>query len=164
LALALVFSTFYLGYPSQWTSIEPPEEATKLAWFVEFSKWMEELVNRRTNYLRASLVALACGALFLPAAFVHVKTTPAAPPTKTDWPVAPSDNVGLQKVLYKAQVDEVAKLREEAAPASNGEFSIKEQWIWIAAAVALGIIILILLLGETVRLAAGGIPVPARVR
>lgn len=84
LAMALVFAAFYLGFPSQWTSISPPQESTKQAWFAEFGRWMEELVNRRTNYLRASLVALAFGAVFLPAAFVHVKTTPADPPTKAE--------------------------------------------------------------------------------
>jgi hypothetical protein len=67
-------------------------------------------------------------------------------------------------VLYKAQVEEVAKLREEAAPESKGEFAIKEQWIWRAAAVALGIIILILISGTTRRAVskAGDILVPSR--
>jgi hypothetical protein len=164
LAIALVFSAFYLAYPSGWSSIDPSGESTKEDWFRTFGRWMEELVIRRTNYLRASLVALAFGALFLPAAFVHVKTTPAAPPTKAEWPAPPSDNVRLQKVLYKAQVEEVAKLREKAAPGSKGEFSIKERWIWIAAGVGLGIIILILIFGKTRRSGGGRIPVPGQLR
>jgi hypothetical protein len=156
LAIALVFSAFYLAYPSGTSAISAPTESTKQAWFVGFGRWMEELVNRRSNFLRASLVALAFGAAFLPAAFVHVKTTPADPPTKAEWPAPPSDNVDLQKILYKAQVAEAAKLREKAAPESKGEFDVDEWWIWAAAAGALAIVILILIFGTTSRSQEGG--------
>lgn len=167
LAIALVFSAFYLAYPSMWSSIDLPKESTKQAWFNTFGTWMEELVSRRTDYLRASLVALAFGALFLPAPFIHVKTTPPDPPTKTEWPALPSNNIALQKIRYKARVDEVAKLREKAAPEPKGQFTIKERWIWIAAGAGLAIIILILLSGETARSAGsaiGGIIVTSRAR
>jgi hypothetical protein len=146
LGLAIALAAFYLAYPSvdvQWSSVPgPAKKNDPVAWFTNFQAWMRGIVLRRSPFLRAALVALLLGVLFLPTPFVKVKTEPADPPQRVDWPVPPSDNIQVQKVLYQAQVAEVAKLREKAAPQPKGEFSIRERWLWLAAGLGLVAVVL----------------------
>lgn len=155
-----MLAAFYLAFPTASTPVAPPSEDTRKEWFNTFAAWMEKLVFLRTGFLRAALLALAFGALFLPVPFLQVETKPSAPPTRAEWPVAPSDNVKLQKILYEAQVAEVAKLREKAAPPPEGEFSLREWWIWLAAGVALLVVLLVALFGK----ARGSAGIPGTIR
>jgi hypothetical protein len=45
-------------------------------------------------------------------------------------------NPVLEKIKYQAQVNEVARLREKAAPQPKGEHKIREGWIWGVAGAA----------------------------
>jgi len=164
LGLALVLASFYLAYPGQPKPIvaDVPANAGPSKWFNVFADWMSSLTRYRGRFLRTALFALLFGVIFLPAPFVAVKTSPATPPAKTDWP-DPGTNIALQKIRYQAEVDEVAKLREKAAPQPNGEFRIPESWIWWSALGALVVLALSMLFpirrrtGDAV--AGGGTPI-----
>ena len=144
LGLAVALAAFYLAYPSvdvKWSTVPTgAKKSDPVAWFTAFQAWMRGIVLRRSNLLRASLMALLFGVLFLPTPFVKVKTKPATPPQRVGWPAPPSNNIQVQKILYQARVSEVAKLREKAAPQPKGEFSIDEHWLWWASALALAVV------------------------
>ena len=147
LGLGIAFAAFYLAFPS--TNVEYvdlPAEANKeepCRWFTTFTGWTQGIVLRRRSALRASLFALLLGVIFLPAPFVKVKTSPPTPPKLAAWPSSPSaSDVQLQKILYTAEVAEVAKLREKAAPQPKGEFTLRERWLWFAFFGGLGFVLL----------------------
>jgi hypothetical protein len=147
LGLALVFASFYLAYPGRPGTITKtiPANAGPSIWFNAFADWMSNLTLYRGQFLRAALLALFFGLLFLPAPFVAVKTSPPTPPPATQWPDA-NGNPALEKIRFQAEVNEVAKLREKAAPQPKGEYKIQESWIWWGALAALIVLALSLLL------------------
>lgn len=149
LGLAIAFAAFYLAYPStgvQRTTLPPNSgKDDPSAWFTSFSSWMRDIVLRRRGALRAALFALLLGVMFLPAPFVKVETSTPTTPKVAEWPTLPSSDIQLQKILYSAQVAEVAKLREKAAPQPKGEFTLREWWLWLAFAVGL-----VIVLGSTI--------------
>jgi predicted cobalt transporter CbtA len=51
-------------------------------------------------------------------------------------------NPVLEKIKYQAQVNEVARLREKAAPQPKGEHKIREGWIWGVAGAAVLILLI----------------------
>jgi hypothetical protein len=79
---------------------------------------MQKFVLTRASLLRASVVALAIGILYMPAPFVSFPDShPNGKEIDTrDWPPEPKG--GIEKeygvILYKAQVDEVASLHADA--------------------------------------------------
>jgi len=136
LGLALIFAACYLAYPGQPADTPRPSSTTPVAWFNAFADWMGHLTLYRGRFLRAALLSLLFAVIFLPTPFLAVKTTPPDAPGKADWPSA-NGNPELEKILYQAQVKEVAKLRDEAAPIPKGQHKIREWWIWAAGLLCL---------------------------
>ena len=125
LGLAILLSTAFLAYlpDPESTETEALEVATSQPLGQRltdtFVAWTRKAAVRRAGFLRGSVVALAGAVVLIPAPFVELGTkevsaiTPAWP--KVD-PIAGSDP-GLRRIVYKAQVDEVAKRRK--APAAK---------------------------------------------
>ena len=147
LGLAVALAAFYLAFPSttvERVSIPPAAGSTEepAAWFTSFTGWTQGIILRRRTALRTALFALLLGVIFLPTPFVKVKTSTPTAPKLTEWPTKTSvgnvqldlSDIQLQRILYRAQVAEVAKLREKAAPQPKGEFTVRERWVWWAFA------------------------------
>jgi hypothetical protein len=147
LGLALLFAACFLAYPGRPSdTVAPPAaNAGRRAWFNAFADWMSHLTLYRARFLRTALLSLLFGLVFLPTPFIAVKTSPADPPAQTEWPSA-NGNADLEKIKYRAQVNEVAKLREKAAPQPKGEHKIREGWIWGGAGIALLCLVISLVL------------------
>jgi hypothetical protein len=144
LGLAIVCATFFLAWlptrPGEATAESDQEEWSREQIANTFILWINRAALGRGKWLRASVVALAAGLLFLPAPFVSFGTTHRAS-TATTWPqprdAAPTANVELRKILYQAQVD-------QAAAAKPQPVAGKRDWIWwVAAAVALLLVALL---------------------
>lgn len=176
LGAAVVFSTAYLAYLSQPGSSSAPRptgafrpaaiERTRT-----FIKWASGSTRNRAYWLRASVVALGAALMFLPAPFLGPlplldRIYPAAEPKASDaadWPVIPPASEGdlaLRKILYQAQVDEIAAMRESAGPA---QVDANRSWWWGALIGLLGVL-LVPLLTKKAPVAAGTTqsPEPAR--
>jgi hypothetical protein len=102
--------------------------------------WTRRTAIQRSGWLRAGVVSLAVALFLLPAPFIDFGEAK-APSEPTAWPAlsanAPAD-LELQKIVYQAQVAEVAKQRE--APAGRSS----RNWIWIVLAGAgLGLVIVV---------------------
>jgi hypothetical protein len=127
LGLSVVLSTAYLAYlnpvkdttngPAALAGVEPRVFARLNATIEAASK----IATRRSYALRASVVALGVGLVYISLPFLTLGTTPAtAQPTPAStaaaWPT-PASGVpdSLNTILFKAQVDEVAKARQAAA-------------------------------------------------
>jgi hypothetical protein len=149
LGIAIVSSSAYLAYLTRArpVTVLTPGATPRLRNIERarsFIKWTRAAAEHRSYLLRLSVVALATGLAFLPAAFVSVKSpgdasTGATTTTSPDWP-APSANAGdvpaLQKVVYAAQVAEIAearKLSQQATPIDTGENDDWWRWALIAA-------------------------------
>jgi hypothetical protein len=146
LGLSIVGSTAYLAYLTRAKTVgvlvpRPSSFERNLERARSLIEWASSAAAHRAYLLKMSVVALAVGLIFVPAAFVSFKSTPApsAPPAaKPDWPL-PSARAGnsiqLQKILYTAQVAESAEQRKQptTAPLDTGSNAI---W-WRAALIAL---------------------------
>ena len=82
LGLAIAGAAYYLAYPSQSRgSLDTPDDDASLEkWTNTFSEVTRRMTTRRGWALRAGIVSLAFGALFLPTPFLKVKTAPPKPP------------------------------------------------------------------------------------
>lgn len=155
LGLALLWATCYLAYPGRpGASQGIPSNAGAAKWFNGFADWITNLTLYRGRFLRSALLALFFGLLFIPAPFIGVTTSPSEPPARANWPEPPAATPQLQRILYQAQIDEVAKLRADATPQPKGQHKVRERWIWWAAAAALLVLTLSLIVpvGVSLRL------------
>lgn len=87
-----------------------------------FTRLVKNLVLAKASFLRASVLALAVGILYIPAPFVSFPGADGADKsTQQKWPDVPSSSVdkGYGTILYKAQVDEVSRLRAEPRAADS---------------------------------------------
>jgi hypothetical protein len=137
LGIAIVCSTTFLAYLPDTPTAGVQENGTTsgssgpAAYAVELVKWTRRTALRRTYWLRASVIALAAALVFLPAPFI-TWSDKSASGTLPEWPAPSSkagDNPSLQKILYAAQVNEVAKAR--GGPTSAEKPWLK--WAWLGA-------------------------------
>lgn len=152
LGAAIIFATVYLAWLGPASRVGPfpvTNDATglrieRVKWF---NNWVSLSILKKAWALRLATLYLAAGLVFLPVAFVAVDPT-ATESTETvasggsktlpSWPDRPSVDDGINRILFKAQVSEVATARQEAAKADTGVgrgggFDVPEKLIWGSA-------------------------------
>jgi hypothetical protein len=96
-----------------------------------FIAWVTRAALARHKWLRASVVALAAGLLFLPAPFLSFGTSHNTAAARTAWPqpqdAAPASNLELRKILYQAEVTQASAAKPQAVAG-------KRDWVWWTAA------------------------------
>lgn len=147
LGLAITGSSAYLAYIRPWTvTYELPfpsegstEDAASLRAAqgprtVFLRRQTRKAINRRSYWLRVSVLALGLGVLFLPAAFIRHPGVPAssAPPS---WPTQPPIVNDASVALYKSQLREVVVARKAASDAGTSASSLDRwfdtyPWAW----------------------------------
>jgi len=122
LGIAIVLASAYLAYvgPTDHDPIPAPAgglapEPRALARTRTLLSLVETVVDRRSYWLRASVIALGCGVLALPAPFLLARTGEPAVASAPDWPTAPDRTDRFGEILYQAEVAEVAAARMKAA-------------------------------------------------
>jgi hypothetical protein len=123
LGLAVVLSTAYIAYlgPSKGLTPGPtptlglePKSFQRLNTFIAVTS---TIATRRSRSLRASVVALGFGLIYIAAPFIsftHVASDTKALPTSPTWPKPPTGATSeLDKTLFAAQVKEVADARAQ---------------------------------------------------
>jgi hypothetical protein len=135
LGLAIVFSTAFVAWLPRTvedSEVDWPNDTDHVRVDLRnrtdmFLKWVREGTLRRRSYLRGAVLALGFAIAFLPVAFLSLgsKGTPAGSESSTTpWPT-PSSEAGsdndLQKILYQAQVDERAEIRNLELQSTPGE-------------------------------------------
>lgn len=119
---------------SQAAPVEPPQRLTNL-----FVEWTKGAALQRAPWLRASVVALAVAVVLLPAPFVTLEgddsgsADAAEVASSSDWPKpedVPDGSVELQRILYRAQVEEVAAARKQPVAAETSD-----EWWWVISIV-----------------------------
>jgi hypothetical protein len=149
LGWAIAWSTAYLAYLSNAKPVRKPQptsdfETGAMRRSIAFIRWTRSGAMNRKYALHVSVVALALGVALLPAPFIDFDPAadePAAAPVAAEWPSAPTGpDPKLNKVLYQAQVEEVAGLRAAKEPvAGDGDDST---W-WLICGGCLAITLLI---------------------
>lgn len=158
LGLAIVFATAYVGWLP--TTVE---ESSGIEWPVDtgnlrsdsevrtstFILWMRRASLQRASFLRAGVVALGFGVLFLPVAFISLgpDSAPETAEAIEEFPTPPADvtaeQLELEKIRYQAQITEVAEARNGQLAAAPGE-SLATPGVlavYISAAIALLIVV-----------------------
>jgi hypothetical protein len=118
LGSAVVLSTAYVAYigDKQLTVTEQPPggavEPAAMQRLTIYTDLISAFADKRAAYLRASVLGLGAGLLFIAAPFTNFTTSaPSSLATQAakSWPTPPtSGNSDLNKILYQAQVDEAA--------------------------------------------------------
>lgn len=153
LGLAVVLSSAYIAYLGE---IGKPvgskpggrgPEPKAFARINDFSAVVTEIVKRRVWCLRASVVALGLGLLFIPAPFLTIGH-PAAPsatlPTEPAWPLPPhAAHSRLAAILYQAEVNEVATARSKLISASISTDTFADA-VFLAIGAVSGLLVLCL--------------------
>jgi hypothetical protein len=162
LGLAILSSTAYLAYQTRAAAVGvlEPKGSTferNIERARSFIEWTRKAADHRSYLLKVGVVALAVGIAFLPAPFVSFQigsdtkdeesaaATAITIPTEPVWPevgTEAGDEPLLQRVLYRAKVAEVAKLRDEVATAAEPFDTGVDDWWWWAAAVGFGVTLL----------------------
>ena len=128
LGIAIVLASAYLAYigPTDHDAVPAPAggaapEPRALERTRTLLSLVETVVDRRSPWLRASVVALGCGVLALPAPFLSAGTGEPAVASAPDWPTVPERTDKFGEILYQAEVTEVAaaRLRAVSRPAQN---------------------------------------------
>jgi hypothetical protein len=131
LGLSIAMATAFLAIPTR-----PPEDQDwpeEAGGFVEnarertgvFIRYVGGLVAHKAYQLKAAVISLMIGVVFLPVGFITFGTQP-SPPVRVHpaWPSpsgAPEANLELQKILFQAQVQEIAEQRAAAAEVKQVE-------------------------------------------
>jgi len=126
LGLAVVLSTAFVAYLGPTTGVQSgpapaqglePKVFQRLNTMIRVSN---RIASRRSWCLRASVVALGVGLVFIAAPFISFATegeptasVDDATSSETEWPPMPRGNPDLAKILYQAQVDEALRARGE---------------------------------------------------
>jgi hypothetical protein len=150
LGAAIVMSMVYLAYntpgsdPGETTPSASPPERLRVR-LTDFFSLIRERVQRRAYSLKASVIALGFGVLFLPAPFIAF-TAPSSPDlVNYPWPtrLAASDarQASLDEIVFKAQVDEVVAERQRAGA---GQAASADRSLWVGIALAAFIVVLLL--------------------
>lgn len=123
LGVAIMLSTAYVAYipdkPGAVTlgplSTSPPERLQDR--LNNFYGVITAMVESKAPLLRAAVLALGFGVIFLPAPFISLTGGDAVNPAAQVWPSPPAvtsdQDAPLQAILYKAQVDEAAARRNQ---------------------------------------------------
>lgn len=113
-------------YPLRRLDQAPPVDFGGDSLANNFLRWSRGVSQRGSAWLRASVIALGVALVFMPIAFINLAGGPAA--EKPAWPTLDANapaNIELQKIVYSAQVAEVAQQR--TAHDENGS----RDWIWL---------------------------------
>jgi hypothetical protein len=158
LALAIVFATSYVARQPKTveeSTAEWPQDTGILSADFEartstFITWVREASIQGRNLLRAAILALGFGIAFLPTAFISlggkpiaVEPGPVYPSPPSVGPSEPASQVELTKILYQAQISEVAELRQTQQQRQVAESSIGSVAIFIAAGIGLVVTLII---------------------
>ena len=146
LGIAIICATYFIAWlpePTAQTEEEDAHEEEPLREQLanQFVLWTKQAALDRRKWLRASVVALAAGVLFLPAPFLSFGTARNTASATTAWPqprdAAPGGNIELRKILYQAQVSRAAETKPQAV-------SGRRDWVWwVAAGVVLGLVLVL---------------------
>ena len=157
LGIAIVGSASYLAFIRvippigrvTYTTSRPENLWRRTEWL---SVWTAHLAGARAGAMRGAVVALAFGVAFMPAAFLPAAIPVPLRPIVTEkptpiptWPI-PEPGVldpNLAKVLYKAQVSEVASQRSESGTASASGGINSNTLVFILFWVALAVILVV---------------------
>jgi len=154
LGLAIALSMVYAAYITrpgevalQDLSTSPPERLQGR--LVNFFAIITDAVQRRSTWLRASVVSLGLGVFFLPTAFVTFGNSGQPDRSKlTPWPtppVAATDRAAsLAGPVFKAQVDEVSSLR-------RAQLDQTETALWLWGLLTVGGVVLVVIVPRVLR-------------
>jgi hypothetical protein len=120
LGIAIVMATAYQSFPFRQKSARsfPQEAGPPLAdqqkYAATFITWIADRVDHKKYTLRASILSLAFGVVFLPVGFVSLGVSSSRAGDLEPWPSPPTQvtEQTQAEVLYRAQVAEVASQRE----------------------------------------------------
>jgi hypothetical protein len=162
LGLAIGFATAYAAYirprPTESFTTAPNAWENAEAYTNGFIDWINKAIDDRAWFMRGAVLFLWLGVAFLPSAFLDITTsaqgttapanTTVASPSLAAWPTFSSSDQSvagdLAKILYQAQVSEVATQRAAAAQAAAAPTQAKgpvldlpliEELLWPAAAI-----------------------------
>jgi hypothetical protein len=124
LGLAIVLATVYTAFPLRQKPKRkyPVESPSPEAYTATFIWWITDRVFHKAFALRAAVISLGFGVLFLPSAFLSLGAPIATTPALPAWPPPPNvQSTELQQILYKAQVDEAAAQRQAKLDATPTE-------------------------------------------
>jgi hypothetical protein len=154
LGLAVVLATYYLAFVVPGTNMDRPEfqniPAEDLWERLNYiSLWVRQVVFRRAGALRAAVVSLFFGLVFLPIGLASVPTDWSLPllpastatPSAIDWPsptVLPDP--ALSVALYTAQLDQFRKGLTQAPTAAASRDDIVAWLLALAAVVIVGVV------------------------
>jgi hypothetical protein len=130
LGLSIAMATAFLAIPTR-----PPEDQDwpeEAGGFVEnarertgvFIRYVGSLAAHKAYRLKAAVISLMIGVVFLPVGFITFGTQPSSGRVHPAWPspsVAPEANLELQKILFQAQVQEIADQRASSAEVKQVE-------------------------------------------
>lgn len=161
--LAVTLSTFYVAYLTAPDRVEldavptsPPERMNVR--LRNYSVIIQRTVERRAYALRASVIALGVGVFLLPAPFVRLSTnaTPSAQSSYA-WPTPPAvatePAANLEAIVFKAQVDEVAALRQRAHQLAENDLG---PWQWETLGILLVAVFALALINKPPTIVADG--------
>jgi hypothetical protein len=138
LGIAIVGASIYLAFVQRIKNIgrvdykgARPEDQWRRTEYL--AAWTRAVVQTRAWALRTGVVALAFGVMFMPLAFLpdrlasnplvltEPQTAEAAPTPSASWPAPPTESAdpAVLAVLYKAQLDEYVKTKDQAAPSPS---------------------------------------------
>lgn len=174
LGLAVVLSTVYLAYrPRGLGELTTPNpnrgsaEDEAQARFTLVVNYVDSVVSPRVGALRSSVVALAVGLVLLPVAFVAAPSSGdgAAPapstPSLTEWPDPDAAEGVAGRILYEAQVEEVAATRSserDASAAPAPEDDLGYTLVLLAAGLAVVVLVPTMWSGRPAHRPSGGAP------
>ena len=156
LGLAVALATYYLAFVVPGARMQRPEyqnnnDADLWVRLNYVSMWTRRIVFRRAGALRAAVISLFLGLVFLPVgvakvpADVHLQFLPEPvdrPATPVDWPKPTTlDTPELSVALYTAQLEE---FRENLPPAQSGPDSTARDETAAWGLAFLGLIVVLL--------------------
>lgn len=166
LGLAAALATAYLAFLTRSQDVQVAmgtgvPRANSLRKVTTFINWTNEAIYRRAYFLRAAVVSLLFGILFLPAAVITLgpsqaaasgdasasaspATAGASPAATPGWPMPAASSEAAQLELYKAQLQAHVASLASAAPAAAPTATKDDQTdplLWTLAIVA-GILVL----------------------
>ena len=144
LGVAILLSTAFLAYlpdPDKESAQDPIDPDVPIGERLTdtFVRWTRKAGRARVPLLRGSVIALAAAVALMPAPFVTIGEAKGEVAKSPAWPApdtASGANIELSKILYTAQVAEVAGERKQPVARGNAD----EWWTrgFVAAMLAVG--------------------------